>query len=105
MKNIQSLYPVRKFLKSYLKRNKNASLKKLFKLCRELESVSFIGDWPMINEIVYECAKREKFFEKDEVAKVLRLTDDSFLNSQRSDSQLVAILSNKEELRASIQED
>lgn len=105
MKELQTLEPVRKFLESYFKRNSNATLKTLFKQVRLIEKVSFIGDWPIINEIVFECAKRNVFFEASEVCKVMRSSDDEFLKKQRIDSQLVAILSNKEELKARISAD
>jgi len=104
MKNIQTLTPIRKYVESYLRKNKNASLKTLFKHSRVIEKTSFIGDWPLITEIVYTCAKQNKFFGKNEVAKVFRQTNDSFLKRLRSDSQLVAKLTNKEELTASIQD-
>jgi hypothetical protein len=103
MKYIQTLAPVRKFLESYLKRSPNASLPTLFKQARKLKTVSYIGDWPMINEIVYWCAdKKNKYFSTKEVVKVHRMSDDPFLQKSRSNSKLVALLTNKEELRAKI---
>jgi hypothetical protein len=98
MKQIQSLIPVRKFLSSYLKRNHNASLPTLFKNVREIESISYIGNWPILTEIINICAEKNKFFTKEQIVKVTKISSDPILKSQRTDSKLVAILSNREEL-------
>ncbi len=105
MKKIQSLEPVRKFLKRYLKKNPNATLHTLYKQVRGLEKVSFIGCWPLINEVVYECAKKNRFFTKKEVVKAFRLTEDSYLKKLRRNSKLVSILTNEDDLRAEFQAD
>jgi hypothetical protein len=103
MKNIQTLKPIATFTEGYIKRNKNATLKTLYKNARDIESVSFIGDWPLIGQIINTCAEKNKFFEKDEVAKFFRSTNDPYLKTLRSDSELVAILTSKDGLIASIQ--
>ena len=105
MKQIQSLIPVRKFLNSYLKKNKSARLKTLFKNARKIKSISYIGDWPLLTEIIQICAEKNKFFEKEEITKVMHLSTDSLLNKQRIDSKLVAILSNREDLIAKVSND
>ena len=105
MKKIQTLEPVRKFLKGYLKRNPNATLRTLYKRVRKIEKVSFIGCWSLINEVVYECAKRDRYFTKKEVVKAFKLTEDSYLKKLRSNSKLVAILTSKDDLRAKFQAD
>lgn len=102
MKPIQSLEPLRKFLTSYLKSNPHAKLKTLYKQARTLDSMPYIGDWPLINGIVYECASRDKFFSARELVETYRLTTDPYLRNLRVDSKLVQILTNKDELRADI---
>lgn len=101
----QTLKPVIKFVKSYSKKNKNASLATLFKNARQLKKVSYFGDWPIIQQIVVEYAKKNRFFTPKEITKAYRLSNDPHLKRQRIDSYLVATLSNKEELRASIREE
>ena len=101
----QTLQPVIRFVKSYLKKNKNASLATLFKNARQLEKVSYFGDWTIIQQIVVECAKKNRFFTPKEITKAYRLSDDPHLKRQRIDSYLVTTLSNEEELRDSIQEE
>lgn len=102
MKQIQSLLPARAFVTSYLKRNKNATLTALFKNVRKLESISYIGDWPLLAEIINVCAESNKFFTKEQIVKVTRLSTDSLLKAQRTDSKLIAILSSKDDLKAKV---
>ncbi|MBT6755728.1 MAG: hypothetical protein HN981_02125 [Candidatus Pacebacteria bacterium] len=101
----QTLQPVIRFVKSYSKRNKNASLSTLFKNARKLEKISYFGDWPIIQQIVIECARKNKFFSPKEITKAYRLSNDPHLKRQRIDSYLVATLSNEEELKDSIREE
>ncbi|PIR58590.1 MAG: hypothetical protein COU69_04675 [Candidatus Pacebacteria bacterium CG10_big_fil_rev_8_21_14_0_10_56_10] len=96
---IQTLSPVRKFLSSYLKKNPNATLPTLFKQTRGLKSVSLMGDWVLITEIITRCAKKKKFFNKRQVLATCKLSTDPVIRKQRSNSKLVAILTKSDELR------
>jgi hypothetical protein len=102
MLNIQTLSPVKKFLDSYLKRNPNATLATLFKQVRSLKTVSFVGDWLLISEIVSRCAERKKFFTKKQILATCKLSTDPILQKQRRNSKLVAILTSNDESKANL---
>ncbi len=97
---IQSLEYARKFIDRFIKRNPNTRLKTIYKKLRTWQSLSYIGCWPLISEIVYRSAKVDKFYTPKEVVQTYKLSEDPYLRRQHSNSKLVMFLTNKDELRA-----
>lgn len=92
----QDLTPAKQGIDIYLKSHPRAKLTTLYKHIRAFQSLSMIGDWPLVYEICHRAKKQKIFFTKKDVAKTLRQTEDPFLNKLRVDSELVAYLTNKD---------